>query len=153
METAAVAKLAAENHIPFLAFRAVSDGGGDPLIASAILGFPVQFLIYQQLAADNAGTIASEFLTRWTPPVLSVSPAEAVVRFSKEQQFSAAVSCPEGAGVVWSVQESGAGTIDANGLYTAPKLPTLVRTAHVVARSAADGSVRGVATVSLQISN
>jgi len=153
METAAVAKLAAQNHIPFLAFRAVSDGGGDPLIASAILGFPVQFLIYQQLAADNAGSVAIEFLDRWSPAQLTVSPAEAVVRFGKQQQFSAAVSCPAGAGVVWSVQEAGAGTVDANGLYNAPKLPTAVRTAHVVARSAADGSVRGVATVTLRISN
>src|SRR5262249_55519648 len=150
METAAVAKLAAENHIPFLAFRAVSDGGGDPLIASAIIGFPVQFFIYQQLAADNAGTVATEFLDRWSPAQVAVSPATAVVRFGKQRQFSAGVSCPAGAGVVWSVQESGAGTIDANGLYSAPKLPTLVRTAHVVATSAADGSVQGIATVSLQ---
>jgi hypothetical protein len=153
METAAVAKLAAENHIPFLGFRAVSDGGGDPLVATALIGFPVQFLVYQQLAADNAGGVATEFLNRWSPPVLSVSPAQAIVRFGKQQQFSAAVSCPEGAGVVWSVQESGAGTIDANGLYTAPKLPTAIRTAHVVATSVANGSTRGVATVSLSISN
>ena len=54
METAAVAKLAAENQIPFLAFRAVSDGGGDPLIASALIGFPVQFFIYQQLALPHS---------------------------------------------------------------------------------------------------
>ena len=153
METAAVAKLAAENHIPFLAFRAVSDGGGDPLVATALIGFPVQFLVYQQLAADNAGGVATEFLNRWSPAVLSVSPAQAIVRFGKQQQFSAAVSCPEGAGVVWSVQESGAGAIDANGLYTAPKLPTLIRTAHVVATSAANGSVRGVATVTLRAGN
>jgi nucleoside phosphorylase len=152
METAAVAKLAAENHIPFLAFRAVSDGGGDPLIASALIGFPVQFFIYQQLAADNAGTVASEFLGRWSPAEVSVSPASATVRFGRQQQFTAGVSCPEGAGVVWSVQEAGAGTIDANGLYTAPRLPTAISTAHVVATSA-DGSVRGVATVSLRISN
>jgi len=131
----------------------VSDGGGDPIFASALIGFPVQFLIYQQLAADNAGTVVSEFFSRWSPPVLSVSPANAVVRFGKQQQFTAAVSCPAGAGVVWSVQESGAGAIDANGLYTAPKLPTVVRTVHVVARSAADGSVQGVATVSLRTNN
>jgi nucleoside phosphorylase len=151
METAAVAKLAAENQIPFLAFRAVSDGGGDPLVATAIIGFPVQFLVYQQLAADNAGGVAIEFLERWSAPELSVSPPAAAVRFGKQQQFSAAVSCPAGAGVVWGVQESGGGTIDANGLYSAPKLPTLIRTVHVVATSAATGSVRGVATVNLRI--
>ena len=151
METAPVARLAAENQIPFLAFRAVSDGGGDPLIASAIIGFPVQFLIYQQLAADNAADVAIEFLDRWTPAELSVSPAEAIVRFGRQHQFGAAVSCPDDAGVVWSVQEQGGGTIDANGLYTAPKLPTLIRTVHVVVTSAADDSVRGVATVNLRV--
>lgn len=67
METAAVAKLAEQGDIPFLAFRAVSDGGGDPIIASAILGFPVQFFIYQQLAADNAAAVVLEFLERWNP--------------------------------------------------------------------------------------
>lgn len=67
METAAVAKLAEQSDIPFIAFRAVSDGGGDPIFASAILGFPVQFLIYQQLAADNAATVVLEFLERWNP--------------------------------------------------------------------------------------
>jgi hypothetical protein len=149
METAPVAKLAAENHIPFLAFRAVSDGGGDPLIASALIGFPVQFFIYQQLAADNAGGVAVEFLDRWAPAEIAVSPAEAVVRFGREQQFTAAVSCPAGAGVVWSVLEPGAGTVDANGLYTAPRRPTAIRTAHVVATNA-DGSVQGAATVRLR---
>ncbi|MGH7860146.1 MAG: hypothetical protein ACREQY_22700, partial [Candidatus Binatia bacterium] len=54
METAAVARVAAANEIPFIAFRAVSDGGGDPNPVSALLGFPFQFFIYQQLAADNA---------------------------------------------------------------------------------------------------
>jgi nucleoside phosphorylase len=151
METAAVAKLAAENGIPFLAFRAVSDGGGDPLVATALIGFPVQFLVYQQLAADNAAGVAIEFLERWSAPELSVSPPAASVRFGLQQQFTAAVSCPTDAAVVWSVQESGAGTVDANGLYTAPKLPTLIRTAHVVATNAANGSVRGVATVTLRV--
>jgi len=111
----------------------------------------VQFLIYQQLAADNAGGVAIEFLERWSAPELSVSPAGATVRFGRQQQFSAAVSCPAGAGVVWSVQESGGGTIDANGLYTAPKLPTLIRTVHVVATSASNGSLRGAATVNLSV--
>jgi nucleoside phosphorylase len=151
METAAVARIAHERGIPFLGFRAVSDGGGDPIFASALIGFPVQFLIYQQLAADNAAAVVSEFFARWSPPVLSVSPAQVDVRFGRQQQFSAAISCPAGTGVTWSVEEPGTGTIDATGLYTAPRLPTLVRTAHVVARSAADGSVRGVATVSLRV--
>jgi nucleoside phosphorylase len=65
METAAVALNAQIHGIPFLAFRAVSDGGGDPIPATAIVGFPVQFAVYQQLAADNAAAVVLKFLEQW----------------------------------------------------------------------------------------
>jgi len=62
METAAVARLANANAIPFLAFRALSDGLGDPLM---LPGFPFQFFIYRQIAADNAAATALAFLSAW----------------------------------------------------------------------------------------
>ena len=62
METGAVARVAQENGIPFIAFRAMSDGKGDPL---RLPGFPFQFFVYRQLAADNAGTTALAFLEAW----------------------------------------------------------------------------------------
>ena len=65
METAAVAALAANNAIPFLAFRAISDGGGDPLM---LPGFPIQFFVYQQLAADNAAAAVLHFFKDWPGP-------------------------------------------------------------------------------------
>ena len=58
-ETAAVATVAAKAHVPFIGFRAVSDGGGDPL---GLPGFPVQFFYYRQLAADNAAIVTMAFL-------------------------------------------------------------------------------------------
>ena len=58
-ETAAVATVAAKAHLPFIGFRAVSDGGGDPL---HLPGFPVQFFYYRQLAADNAAAVTLAFL-------------------------------------------------------------------------------------------
>ena len=61
-ETAAVATAAARARVPFLGFRAVSDGGGDPL---GLPGFPVQFFYYRQLAADNAATVTLAFLATW----------------------------------------------------------------------------------------
>lgn len=64
METASVAALAAAAQVPFIAFRAISDGGGDPLM---LPGFPFQFFVYQELAADNAAAAVLEFLRRWTP--------------------------------------------------------------------------------------
>jgi len=63
METAAVARIATEKRIPFIAFRGVSDGRGDPLMLPPI---PYsQFVVYQQLAADNAAAATLAFLAAW----------------------------------------------------------------------------------------
>jgi nucleoside phosphorylase len=61
-ETAAVAKVAAAHRVPFLGFRAVSDGGGDPL---GLPGFPFQFFYYRQISADNAAMTTLAFLGAW----------------------------------------------------------------------------------------
>ncbi len=62
METVAAAEVAAANNLPFIAFRAVSDGDGDPL---GLPGFPFQFFYYRQLAADNAAAATLAFLKEW----------------------------------------------------------------------------------------
>jgi nucleoside phosphorylase len=62
METAAVARVAAARHLPFIGFRALSDGLGDPL---KLPGFPAQFFVYRQLAAENAAAVAMAFLAGW----------------------------------------------------------------------------------------
>jgi nucleoside phosphorylase len=61
-ETAAVAAIAHHHHLPFIGFRAVSDGGGDPL---HLPGFPFEFFLYRQLAADNAALATFAFLSAW----------------------------------------------------------------------------------------
>jgi nucleoside phosphorylase len=63
MESAAVARVAAASGVPFIAFRALSDGKGDPLM---LPGFPFQFFVYRQIAADNAGATALAFLKAWS---------------------------------------------------------------------------------------
>jgi len=63
METAAVARVAAEKHVPFVAFRGVSDGRGDPLMLPPVPY--LQFTVYQQLAADNAAAVTLAFLAAW----------------------------------------------------------------------------------------
>jgi len=55
METAAVARVAAELDVPFLGIRGVSDGPGDPL---GERGFPAQFFDYYVISADNAAIVA-----------------------------------------------------------------------------------------------
>jgi nucleoside phosphorylase len=62
MESAAAAKVAAAHGVPFIAFRALSDGKGDPL---NLPGFPAQFFVYKDLAAQNAGVMARAFLKAW----------------------------------------------------------------------------------------
>jgi nucleoside phosphorylase len=61
-ETAVVAKVAYQAHLPFIGFRGVSDGGGDPL---HLPGFPFQFFVYRQLSADNVGAVAAAFVAAW----------------------------------------------------------------------------------------
>jgi len=60
-ESAAIAREAAAKHVPFIVFRAVSDGHGDPL---DLPGFPAQFNAYYRLAANNAAAVAEAFLAR-----------------------------------------------------------------------------------------
>jgi nucleoside phosphorylase len=61
METAAIAAEAAARGVPFIAFRAVSDGADDPL---GLPGFPAQFFAYYRLAAYNAAAATTAFLER-----------------------------------------------------------------------------------------
>jgi len=59
METAAVARVATEHGVPYIAFRAVSDGAEDPL---GLPGFPAQFFAYYPIAAHNAAVAAAAFV-------------------------------------------------------------------------------------------
>jgi nucleoside phosphorylase len=60
-ETAAIAREAAIRGVRFIAFRAVSDGAGDPL---NLAGYPFQFFAYYRLAARNAAAATAAFLER-----------------------------------------------------------------------------------------
>ncbi len=60
-ETAAVAAEAAMRSLPFIAFRGVSDGSGDPL---GLPGYPTQFFAYYRLAARNAAATTVAFVKR-----------------------------------------------------------------------------------------
>jgi nucleoside phosphorylase len=62
-ETAGIASEATAHGIPFIAFRAVSDGAGDPL---GLPGYPTTFFAYYPLAARNAAIATAAFLQRVT---------------------------------------------------------------------------------------
>jgi nucleoside phosphorylase len=64
-ETAAAQQVAEAHGIPFLGIRGMSDGPGDPL---NLPGYPFTFVVYRQLAADNAAIVTQAFLQTWEGP-------------------------------------------------------------------------------------
>ena len=62
-ETGAAAAVANSKRVPFIGFRAISDGTADPLM---LPGFPSQFFVYTQLAADNAAAMTLAFVNAWS---------------------------------------------------------------------------------------
>lgn len=91
-----------------------------------------------------------------TPTVsVSVTPQYATVQLSATQQFQATVSNAANKSVNWSVNgvaggNSATGTIDANGLYTAPSTQPFTGVVTVTAMSAADATKKANAGVNLQ---
>jgi hypothetical protein len=93
------------------------------------------------------------------PPAVtvSVSPHTASKFPTEQQPFSAAVSGTSNTAVTWQVNgvtggNASAGTIDANGLYTAPAVvPTPNNPVMVSAVSQADVTKSGAATVTLKV--
>ena len=80
---------------------------------------------------------------------IAVHPGTATLPVRGAQLFEATVTGAPDTRVNWSVQEGAAGgTVDANGLYTAPDQPG---TYHVVATSRADPSRSAVATVTVHV--
>jgi nucleoside phosphorylase len=61
METAAIAREARARELPFLGFRAASDGTQDPLGLTKPFA---QFFVYYRLASDNAAAATVAFLER-----------------------------------------------------------------------------------------
>jgi nucleoside phosphorylase len=62
-ETGAAAAVANSAGVPFIGFRGISDGTPDPLM---LPGFPSQFFVYKQLAADNAAVVTMAFVAAWS---------------------------------------------------------------------------------------
>jgi Fe-S cluster assembly iron-binding protein IscA len=90
-----------------------------------------------------------------TPSVaVSISPGSAQVNIGAQQQFTATVAGTADNAVTWSVTGSGCsgaacGTILASGLYTAPSAVPTPPQVTVTAKSVADPSKSGTATVTI----
>lgn len=80
---------------------------------------------------------------------VSVTPADALVMIGETRQFSATVSGSANTAVAWSV-ESGAGTISAAGLYTAPASIT-GDTLAVVVKAVSSADARAIARANIRV--
>src|ERR1700722_7038335 len=74
---------------------------------------------------------------------VTVTPATATIRAGSNESFAASVSGSTNSNVTWSVNSvaggsATTGTIDANGLYTAPTALPTPNTVTITATSAAD---------------
>jgi hypothetical protein len=93
----------------------------------------------------NYDTTAVSFRINRSVPSIRVAPGQVLLAPGGNRTFTATVSGLPSSEVLWSVEEgSFGGDVTAGGVYTAPGLPGVY---HVVATSAADGTVLGKATV------
>ncbi len=80
------------------------------------------------------------------PANVAINPTAATVAEGTTQAFTARVTGVLNTAVTWTVQEPNGGTVDANGLYTAPTTPG---TYHVIATSQAQTTRSATATVTV----
>ncbi|HYL83111.1 MAG TPA: hypothetical protein VE263_02660 [Candidatus Angelobacter sp.] len=104
-------------------------------------------------AADSTKS-ASAQITVINHVVVSVQPASITLAPLAVQGFSASVLGTSNQNVVWQVQGTGCstgacGTVDANGIYTAPNAPPAPNAIQVVAISSDDTSQSGAANVTI----
>src|SRR5215475_12003114 len=113
-----------------------------------ISGTPIKagnFAFTVMVLGQSAGRFdAHDYIIRVAPCVrVQVAPTNPSVIAGEKIQFSALVSETSNTAVVWSAS---AGSISANGLFTAP---SNVKSAVVTATSAADSSVKSSASVTI----
>ena len=115
---------------------------------AAVLNGPVYGTPY--LAVGEAGHTYGPVDFSYTIPVsVTVSPSSANLFQLQTQQFSASLVGNTNTSVTWSISPSGAGTISAAGLYTAPATIGAQQTVTVTATSVADATKVGNAIVTL----
>ena len=120
---------------------------------SAPLLTPGDTATYHVVATSttDATIKGSVLVTVKTLPKVVVSPLAGNLLPGATKSFSAVVTFAQNTAVIWSVQESGGGSITQAGLYTAPaSIPGAIATYHVVATSVENPSRSAGAEVTIQ---
>ena len=116
---------------------------------------PVGRHVLELVVEDSAGLRSAPdtviiTVQRADAVAVAVAPVTAALLAGAQQQFAAAVTGTSNTAVIWSVQESGGGTVSTTGLYTAP---ATAGTFHVRATSVADPTKSAGATVTVTAVN
>ncbi len=132
----------------------VNPAGAGSISAAGLYTAPASVSTQQTVSviaasqADPSKTGASTITL--TPPVtVTVVSSETTLYGGQTQPFSATVTNTANAGVTWSVSPSGAGSITAAGVYTAPAVVPTQQTVTITAASVADPTKSGTLTVTL----
>jgi hypothetical protein len=112
---------------------------------------PVGRHVLELVVEDSAGLRSAPdtvviTVQRADAVAVAVAPVTAALLAGAQQQFAAAVTGTSNTAVIWSVQESGGGSVSTTGLYTAP---ATAGTFHVRATSVADPTKSASATVTV----
>lgn len=112
---------------------------------------PVGRHVLELVVEDSAGLRSAPdtvviTVQRADAVAVAVAPVTAALLAGGQQQFAAAVTGTSNTAVIWSVQESGGGTVSTTGLYTAPATSG---TFHVRVTSVADPTKSASATVTV----
>ncbi len=129
-------------------YTVVEGAAGGTVNASGLYTAPATPGDYHVRATAQAdGTKTATALVHVQPLVVAVAPATVTLQTNTSQQFAATVTGNPNTAVTWSVVEGGGGSVDANGLYTAPGA---TGTFHVRAASVVDPTKFADATVTVQ---
>ena len=119
--------------------------------APATVPSPSTIWIYVSSNADPTKKVSAAVnITAGVGINVTVSPSTATLQTNASRRFTAAVTGTTSTGVTWSVPGGAQnGTIDANGLYTAPTVVPNPATISVLATSLADSTKSASAAVTV----
>jgi len=128
----------------------VVESGGGSITSAGVYTAPATAGTYHVVAtsvADSRRSATAEVVVLATNPVsVSVTPARYTLSYGSTQTFTAVVKNTSDPRVTWSVVESGGGTVDSQGNYTASNTPG---TYQLKATSVVDPSQSAIAVVTV----
>ncbi|MBI5423178.1 MAG: hypothetical protein HZA32_03770 [Opitutae bacterium] len=127
----------------------VSPGIG-AVTGTSVPASPTATTTYTITATNTGGSVTKDVVVTVTDPVpvtVQINPAAVQLNTSATQAFSASVTGSQNQVVLWSVVETGGGSINSAGLYIAP---AIAGTYHVRAVALADSNATAEATVTVK---